>query len=66
MLKKGNGRFALRVIRRTGIYSLPVTISATDMIARYLFKFIKKMQYTAVVVADGGQAGELAVQLADY
>ncbi len=46
------------------VYTLPVTISATDMIARYLFKFIKKMQYTAVVVADGGQAGELAVQLA--
>lgn len=46
------------------IYTLPVKTCAADIIARSLYQLVKEMQYTAVVVADGFQAGELALQLA--
>lgn len=47
------------------IYTLPTVVSAAEMIAQSLYGLIKEMEYTAVVVAEGCQAGELAVALAE-
>lgn len=46
------------------IYMLPTVVSAAEMTAQSLCELIKEMEYTAVVVADGCQAGELAAALA--
>lgn len=46
------------------VYILPAMASAAETITRPLHKIVMEGQYTAVVVADGCQAGELAVRLA--
>lgn len=46
------------------IYTLPVKTCLVETIAQSLYKLIGKMQYMAVIVADGSQANDLAVRLA--
>ena len=46
------------------IYTLPVKTCLTEAIAQSLYKLVEEMQYTAVIVADGSQAGDLASRLA--
>lgn len=46
------------------IYTLPVKTCVTEAISKSLHKLIREARYTAVAVADGDRAGELAALLA--
>ena len=47
------------------IYTLPVMTFATETVAQSLCRFVREKKYTAVIVADGCQSGDLAARLAD-
>lgn len=61
--KKELGHLSLELLGGK-IYTLPAAASVAEMAAQSLYELIKEREYTAVVVADGCQAGELAVRLA--
>ena len=56
-------KFSLELLGGT-VYTLPVETNSTERIAQSLIGVIREKQYSAVVVADGNQAGEIAVKIA--
>lgn len=47
------------------IYTLPVQTCLAKNLSQSLYKLVRAAKYTAVIVADGDQSGELAVRLSE-